>query len=117
MSTSHYLVSLLKFLHSGTYAINNVTSVVLTDFSKAFDMVDHTLMVEEFIHLGVRGPSLCDFINERVQCVRYKQVLSDYKVLKGGLPQGTKADPLGFQDIINDIATDIAPNKVLEICQ
>ena len=114
MSTSHYLVSLLNFLHSGADAVNNVCTVVLTDFSKAFDMVDHTLMIEKFIHLGVRGaivPWLCDFINERVQCVRYNQALSNYKVLKGGLPQGTKVGPLGFQAIINDAATDIAPQK------
>ena len=43
--------------------------------------------------------------------LRYNQVLSDYKVLKGGLPQGTKVGPLGFQAIINDAATDIAPKK------
>ena len=114
VSTSHYLVSLLNFLHSGADAINNVGTVVLTDFSKAFDMVDHTLMIEKFIHLEVRGaivPWLCEFINERVQCVRYNQALSDYKVLKGGLPQGTKVGPLGFQAIIGDAATDIAPKK------
>ena len=59
VSTSHYyLVSLLNFLHSGADVINNVGTVVLTDFSKAFDMVDHTLMIEKFIHLGVTGP-LC----------------------------------------------------------
>ena len=99
----------------GADVINNVGTVVLTDFSKAFDMVDHTLMIEKFIHLGVRGaivPWLCDFINERVQCVRYNQALSDYKVLKGGLPQGAKVGPLGFQAIINDAATDIAPKNV-----
>jgi hypothetical protein len=113
VSTSHYLVSLLHFLHTGADAINNVGTMVLTDFSKAFDMVDHTLMIEKFIHLGVRGaivPWLCDFINERVQCVRYNQSLSDFKVLKGGLPQGTKVGPLGFQAIINDAASNISPN-------
>ena len=53
---TYYLVSLLNFLHSGADVINNVGRVVLTDFSKAFNMVDHTLMIEKFIHLGVRGP-------------------------------------------------------------
>ena len=77
-------------------------------------MVDHTLMIEKFIHLGVKGaivPWLGDFINERIQCVKYNQALSDYKVLKRGLPQGTKVGPLGFQAIINDAAKDIAPKK------
>ena len=113
VSTSHYLISLLHFLHTGADLINNIGTMVLTDFSKAFDMVDHTLMIEKFIHLGVRGsivPWLCDFINERVQCVKYNQSFSDYKVLKGGLPQGTKVGPLGFQAIINDAATVLPPN-------
>ena len=36
------------------------------------------------------------------------------KGLERGLPQGTKVGPLGFQAIINDAATDIAPKKVLK---
>ena len=43
-------------------------------------------------------------------CV-YNIRFSQTKVLKGGLPQGTKVGPLGFQAIINDAATDIAPKK------
>ena len=91
VSTSHCLVSLLNFLHSGADAINNFGTVVLTDFSKAFDMVDHTLMIEKFIHLGVRGaivPWLCDF----------NQALSDYKVLKGGVTSGYKVQKLNPWD-------------------
>ena len=66
VSTSHYLVSLLHFLHQGADKVNNVGTVVLTDFSKAFDMVDHNLLIEKFIHIGVRRsivPWLCDFFS------------------------------------------------------
>ena len=61
VSTSHYLVSLLNFLHSGADVINNVGTVFLTDFSKAFDMVDHTFMIEKFIHQFIweSGGPLC----------------------------------------------------------
>ena len=38
VSTSHYLVSLMHFLHSGAEVPKNVGTVVLTDFSKAFDL-------------------------------------------------------------------------------
>ena len=87
VSTAHYLTSLLHFLHKGADEINNIGMVVLTDFSKAFDLVDHTLMIEKFITLGVRGatvPWLCDFIKDRVQCVRYNSTFLDYTILNGG---------------------------------
>ncbi len=109
VSTSHYLVSLMHFLHMGANTPKNIGTVVLTDFSKAFDLIDHTLLIQKFIQIGVREsiiPWICSFVTERQQCVRYNQDLSDFKILKGGLPQGTKMGPLGFQVIINDAASD-----------
>ena len=105
VSTSHYLVSLLHFLHQGADKVNSVGTVVFTDFSKAFDMVGHNLLIEKFIHIGVRRsiiPWLCDFLSNRMQCVRYDSTLSDFATLSAGLPQGTKLGPIGFQVIIND---------------
>ena len=47
-------------------------------------------------------PWLCDFLSNRMQCVRYNSTLSDFATLSAGLPQGTKLGPIGFQVIIND---------------
>ena len=110
ISTYHYLVSLLHSLHQSADKVDNIGTVVLTDFSKAFDMIDHTILIEKFIRLGVRRsivPWLCDFVSNRAQCVRYNQALSEYKVLSGALPQGTKLGPIGFQVVINDAAHDL----------
>ena len=93
------------FLHQGADKLKNVGTVVLTDFSKAFDIVDYNLLVEKFIYIGVRRsivPWLCDFFSNRMQCVRYNATLSDFATLSAGLPQGTKLGPIGFQVIIND---------------
>ena len=38
VATSHYLVSLMHFLHSGADLSNNMGTVVLTDFYKTFDL-------------------------------------------------------------------------------
>ena len=68
-------------------------------------MTDHNILIEKFIHLGVRRsivPWLCDFVSNRAQCVHYNQAISEYKVLSGALPQGTKLSPIGFQVVIND---------------
>ncbi|XP_072037054.1 uncharacterized protein [Amphiura filiformis] len=110
ISTSHYLVSLLHSIHQGADKVNNIGTVVLTDFSKAFDMIDHNILISKFIRLGVRRsivPWLCDFVSNRVQCVRYNQTLSEYRVLNGALPQGTKLGPIGFQVVINDAAQNM----------
>ena len=56
VSTAHYLVSLVHYLHQGADKSHNVGTVVLTDFSKAFDIVDHTILIEKMIHMAV-GPS------------------------------------------------------------
>ncbi|XP_072020374.1 uncharacterized protein [Amphiura filiformis] len=87
----------------------NIGTVVLTDFSKAFDLVDHTLLIGKIIDMGVRRsivPWICDFLRNRQQCVRYNSVLSDYTTLHGGVPQGTKFGPIGFQILINEAAQD-----------
>ena len=107
VSTSHYLMSLLHHLHQGSDKSYNIGTVVLTDFSKAFDLVNHNIAIEKLSALGVRGaivPWICSFLNNRRQCVRYNQTLSDYAVLTAGVPQGTKLGPITFQIVINDAA-------------
>ena len=109
VSTSHYLVSLVHFLFQGAERSRNIGTVVLTDFSKAFDLVDHTLLIGKIIDMGVRRsivPWICDFLRNRQQCVKYNSVLSDYTTLQGGVPQGTKFGPIGFQILINEAAQD-----------
>ena len=76
----------MHFLHSGAEVPKNVGTVVLTDFSKAFDLIDHNLLISKFIQIGMREsliPWICSFISGRQQCVRYNQTLSDYKKLNG----------------------------------
>ena len=61
--------------------LTNQRTVVLTDFSKAFDLVNHSVAIQKLIHLGVRGtivPWICSFLYGRKQCVRYNQTLSDF---------------------------------------
>ena len=113
ISTSHYLVSLLHSLHQGADRGNNIGTMVLTDFSKAFDNIDHTILIQKCIRLGVRRsivPWLCDFVSNRAQCVRYNQVLSEYRVLNGAVPQGTKLGSVAFQVMINDAVQNSGGN-------
>ena len=107
VSTAHYLLNLTHFLFQGADKPKNIGTVVLTDFSKAFDLVNHSIAIQKLIALGVRGtivPWICSFLNDRRQCVRYNQTVSNYLPLCAGVPQGTKLGPITFQAVINDAA-------------
>ena len=72
-------------------------------------MVNHNIAIEKMVALGVRRaavPWVCSFLNDRRQCVRYNQTLSDYSPLNAGVPQGTKLGSIIFQIVINDAAQD-----------
>ena len=62
---------------------------ILVHLKKAFDLVDHNLLIEKFIHIGVRrsiGPWFCDFLSNLMQCVRFNSTPSDFATLSAGLP-------------------------------
>ena len=59
--------------------------------------------------MGVRRniiPWICDFLQNRLQCVRFNNTLSDDLQLTAGVPLGTKLGPIGFQILINDAAAN-----------
>ena len=44
----------MDVLFQGADKPKNIGTVVLTDFSKAFDLVNHSVAIQKLIHLGVR---------------------------------------------------------------
>ncbi|XP_072022450.1 uncharacterized protein [Amphiura filiformis] len=108
-STTHCLIELLDIFYKGTDKCNSIGCLVVTDFSKAFDCVDHTLAIQSLCDLGVRGeiiPWIADFLTSRRQRVRYHSATSDWQTLSCGVPQGTKFGPITFIGIINSAAVN-----------
>ena len=108
-STTHCLVNFLQFLHSHLDKCNTSLAVTFVDFRKAFDLVDHTVVLRKAVQLGM--PShliawLADFLSGRQQAVRYQGSVSPLLPLSCGVPQGTKMGPLCFLILINDALTD-----------
>ena len=104
-STTHCVIELLDVLYRGTDKPNSVGTMVVTDFSKAFDCVDHTLAIQKLYNLGVRSeiiPWIADFLTSRRQRVQYHSALSEWEILSCGVPQGTKFGPIIFIALIND---------------
>ena len=56
---------------------------------------------------GIRGHPLKlfrSYLENRTQAVRYKKSISEYKIIKVGIPQGTILGPLLFLIYVNDIS-------------
>ena len=107
-STTHYLVKLLDDIQKAVDFPKHSAALITTDFSKAFDRIDHHILIEKFIHLGVRTsilPWICS-LSSRSQAVRYNGTLSNWETVKAGVPQGTKIGPIAFLVMFNDFVTD-----------
>ena len=103
------MIELLDVLYKGTDKSDTVGTLVVTDFSKAFDCVDHTLAIKNLYNLGVRSkviPWIVNFLTARRHRVQYQSALSDWETLSCGVPQGTIFGPIIFISIINDAAED-----------
>ena len=87
----------------------NVDSVYL-DFAKAFDKVDHRIVLQKLSSLGVRGKVLLwikSFLISRTQCVMVNGMLSQPCPVISGVPQGSVIGPLLFLVLLSDIDMDI----------
>ena len=75
----------------------------LLDFRKAFDPVDHHILVAKLLSLGVK-PRVVNwalyFLRSRQQRVKLNGVVSDWVDVPAGVPQGTRLDPWLFLAMI-----------------
>ena len=90
-SITHALVDMLHMWHKALDQ-SEVARVTFVDFSKAFDRVDHTVVINNLIELAIFGSVIkwfVFFLTNRQQRVKIASTLSTWLVLKGGMPQGS----------------------------
>ena len=79
---------------------------VFLDFSKAFDSLDHAVLIKKLENIGVRGMPLKlfkSYLVNRKQMVTYNKLTSSLQTISTGVPQGSILGPLLFLIYINDI--------------
>lgn len=86
-----------------------VVSGLFLDLSKAFDLVDHQLLLEKLYKAGIRGPMydlLKSYLTNRKQQVSVGEATSQVRALEVGVAQGSVLGPLLFLIFVNDL-TDL----------
>ena len=78
-STTHCLVSLLDFIYRNLEQRKTSVALAFVDFTKAFDLVNHNIIIKKAASLGLRSwliSWLGDFLSDRHQLVRFRQSTS-----------------------------------------
>ena len=85
----------------------NYTCGIFIDLCKAFDTVDHEILLSKMYHYGIRGivqKLFKSYLTNRMQYVYINDHKSNLQTIKCGVPQGSVLGPLLFLLYINDIA-------------
>ena len=106
-STTAAVLSLTDYILKAFDDKNFVVGLFL-DLIKAFETVDHSILLRKLEHIGVRGVALRwfqNYLKDRKQYVMFSDSKSELDQLFYSVPQGSILGPLLFNLYINDLTS------------
>ena len=115
-STAHALTSMLHTWQSSLDKGHSVR-LLLVDFSKAFDRVNHNILFQKLLDRNVPQCLLrwlFSYLSRRQQRTRARRKTSNWQYLNGSMPQGSLLGPLAFLVQIDDLAPGCLTHKYVD---
>ena len=109
---NHSTIHPILYLLSKCAEFNNTqprkyTMSIFCDLSKAFDVINHEILIKKLEYYGIRGivkDWILNYLSDRTQFVQLENCKSGICKIECGVPQGSILGPLLYLIYVNDIA-------------